>query len=170
MSLLSWNCQGIGGSLDSPKMRHLARLISSTNAQVIFISETRNTRITKTELVNKFNLDNAYIISAEGLSGGLWLLSRDQVDVNVVESCNFYFLAICYHKHVRKKFGPVCVYGDPHHRCTVWLWKQICHFVMVNQKLPSPSFHAVVDKGSSLTGHQSPNSHTLQFMILGRSS
>lgn len=34
MSLLAWNCQGVGGSLDSAKMRHLARLISSTDAQV----------------------------------------------------------------------------------------------------------------------------------------
>ena len=117
-------------------MRHLARLINSTNAQVIFLSETRNTKITKNDLINKFNLENAYTISAEGLSGGLWLLSRDQVEVSVIESCNFYFLAICYHKHVRKKFGLVCVYGDPHRRRTAWIWRQIRHFVMSNQDLP----------------------------------
>lgn len=71
MSLLAWNCQGVGGSLDSAKMRHLARLISSTDAQVIFISETRNSRFNKKDLMNRFNLENAYIVSAEGLSGGL---------------------------------------------------------------------------------------------------
>jgi len=71
MSLLAWNCQGVGGSLDSAKMRHLARLISSTDAQVIFISETRNSRFNKKDLMNRFNLENADIVSAEGLSGGL---------------------------------------------------------------------------------------------------
>ncbi|CAN6243466.1 unnamed protein product [Urochloa humidicola] len=33
MSLLSWNCRGSGGSLFSPTMNHLARLITSTKAQ-----------------------------------------------------------------------------------------------------------------------------------------
>ncbi|CAN6340981.1 unnamed protein product [Urochloa humidicola] len=34
MSLLSWNCRGSGGSLYNPTLNHLARLITSTKAQV----------------------------------------------------------------------------------------------------------------------------------------
>jgi len=51
MSLLAWNCQGSGGSLGNPKMLHLARLITSTNVQVIFVSETRNSRLTRSDLI-----------------------------------------------------------------------------------------------------------------------
>jgi len=117
-------------------MRHLARLIESTEAQVIFISETKNSSFKKIDLINKFNLDNAHIISADGHSSGLWVLCRSQVQLDVVESCRFYVLASCYHKHVKKKFGLVCVCGDPYHRQTMWIWKQIFAFVMSNQDLP----------------------------------
>ena len=53
-------------------MTHLARLITSTKTQVIFISETRNSRMTKTAIISHFNTDDAYVIPAQGLSGGLW--------------------------------------------------------------------------------------------------
>ena len=41
MSLLAWNCQGVGGSLDSPKMRHLARLIMSGRSSLLSCLKTR---------------------------------------------------------------------------------------------------------------------------------
>jgi hypothetical protein len=46
MSLLAWNYQGAGRSLES----------IPTNAKVIFISETKSSRINKTDLINKFKL------------------------------------------------------------------------------------------------------------------
>jgi len=60
MSLLSWNCRGTGGSLCSPKMLHLSRLIASTKAQVIFISETRNKKQQK--LILSINLLSMMLI------------------------------------------------------------------------------------------------------------
>ena len=86
MSLLSWNCRGTGGSLCSPKMLHLSRLIASTKAQVNFISETRNKKTTKTNLVNKFALHDAHIVPTEGLAGGLWLLWKQDVSLHVEKS------------------------------------------------------------------------------------
>jgi len=60
MSLLSWNYGGTGGSLCSPKMLHLSRLIASTKAQVIFISETRNKKQQK--LILSINLLSMMLI------------------------------------------------------------------------------------------------------------
>jgi len=60
MSLLSWNYRGTGGSLCSPKMLHLSRLIASTKAQVIFISETRNKKQQK--LILSINLLSMMLI------------------------------------------------------------------------------------------------------------
>lgn len=68
MTLLAWNCCGSGGNLGSPKMLHLARLIAATKAQVIFISETRNSNVTSHALINRFNVDQAYIVPALGQS------------------------------------------------------------------------------------------------------
>jgi hypothetical protein len=108
----------------------MPRLIASTNAQVIFISETKNSSITSSDLINRFNLDNAHIVSTDGLSGGLWVMSRSEVQVEVVDSCRFYVFASCFHKAVRKKFGLVCIYGDPYHEQTKWIWQYLNSVVL----------------------------------------
>ena len=86
MSLLAWNCRGSGGNLRSSTMVHLSCLLQSTKAQVCFISETRNSSISKTSILNRFNLNDAFIVPSQGQSGGLWLLWNDEVDITVVES------------------------------------------------------------------------------------
>ena len=67
-------------------MQHLARLISSTHAQLIFISETRNSKITAPQLVNCFGVFGSFVVPAIGLSGGLWVMWTDDMDVNIVSS------------------------------------------------------------------------------------
>ena len=136
MSLLAGNCQGSGGSLGNPKMLHLARLITSTNVQVIFVSETRNSRLTWSDLLNRLNVDDAHIVPAQGQSGGLWFLSRNGVQLDVLESSHHFFFALCVHKHLQKKFGLVCVYGDPHHLQTARIWRQVQNFVVTYPSLP----------------------------------
>jgi hypothetical protein len=90
-------------------MLHLTRLIRSTNVQVIFVSETRNSRFTRTGLLNRFNVDDVHIVPAQGQSGGLWLLSKHDVQLDVQVSSHHFFLALCVHKQLLKKFGLVCV-------------------------------------------------------------
>lgn len=136
MTLLSWNCRGSGGSLGSSKMQHLARLINSTNAQVIFISETRNSSITNKSLKRRFGVDHAYIVPAQGQSGGLWLLVKQEVEVDVVSVSQFFLIALCVHKPSMKKFGLVCMYGDPHHQKTSSIWAQVQSFVATYPNLP----------------------------------
>jgi hypothetical protein len=97
-------------------MLHLARLIASTNVQVIFIFETKNSKVTSTALINRFNVDKAHIVPAEGQSGGLWLLIKQDMDVDVLSVSQHFFIALCEYKQCTKKFGLVCVYDDPHHQ------------------------------------------------------
>jgi hypothetical protein len=70
MSFLAWNYQGSGGNLGSSKILHLGRLITSTNTQVIFLLETRNSIIANTALINHFQVDHAHVVPSQGLSGG----------------------------------------------------------------------------------------------------
>jgi hypothetical protein len=85
-----------GGAL-AVKMLHLARLIVSTNAQVAFVSETRNSRFTRFDLLNQFNAKAVHIVPAQGQSGGLWLLSKHGVQLDVLESSHHFF-ALCLYK------------------------------------------------------------------------
>jgi hypothetical protein len=98
MSLLAWNCQISGGRLTSSTMNHIHRLVTSTKAKVIFISETRNSRFSKTALINHFNVSNAYIVPPQEMSGGLWLLWHHDVDITVESSSQNLILPSCIYK------------------------------------------------------------------------
>lgn len=75
-------------------MQYLRSLISSTLAQVIFISETKNDSFTSSDLTDAFHVDNSYIVPVVHASGGLWLLWNDEVDLTAMSSCANYIVAV----------------------------------------------------------------------------
>ena len=80
LKIIDWNCRGKGKSLhNSNKMEYLARLMYSTGAQVIFVSETRSSRCTSAQLNARFSTSASFVVPSNGLSGGLWLLWSQDV-------------------------------------------------------------------------------------------
>jgi hypothetical protein len=136
MTFLAWNCKGSGGSLRSSKMMHLARLLTSTKFQVCFISDTRNSSIKRSSLVNRFNALDAFVVPPQGQSGGLWLFWTHDVSITVVDHSHRYIFALCTSNLTSQQFGLVCIYGDPHHRNTTTIWSQVLQFVVTNTALP----------------------------------
>lgn len=51
--------------------------------------------MTKTTLIDYFNTDDAYIVLAQGLCGGLWLLWNQKVEINVDSSSHNFILVVC---------------------------------------------------------------------------
>ena len=82
-------------------MTHHARLLTST-VQVCFISETRNSTIKRTALANRFNYFDAFVVPAQGQSGGLWLLIKQDIDVDVLSVSQHFFIALCEYKQLEK--------------------------------------------------------------------
>jgi endonuclease/exonuclease/phosphatase family metal-dependent hydrolase len=117
-------------------MAHLSRLLVSTRAQVCFISESRNSSITKTAIKNHFNLNDAFVVPAQGQSGGLWLIWNDEVHITVVDHSQNFIFALCINKTSMHQYGLVCIYGDPHHRTTSVIWQHVLDFVTQNHNLP----------------------------------
>ena len=89
------------------------RLMSSTRAQVTFIAETRNSSVNADQLTNHFRVSDSFVVPATGLSGGLWVMWTDDVDVNIVSSSHYYVLASVVQKCSAVSFNLVCLYGDP---------------------------------------------------------
>jgi hypothetical protein len=113
-------------------MDYLARLMNSTRAQVTFVSETRSSKITPVQLNVRFNIANSFVVPSVGLSGGLWLLWSDEVQVSINFSNRYLILAVVVHIATSAQFLLACVYGDPHHRFTKIIWNHISTFVHHN--------------------------------------
>ena len=111
MSLLSWNCRGSGGSLRSCKMKHLARLMSSTHAQVTFISETRNSRITANELNNHFLISDSFVVPVMRLAFLVAFGRRGLIGLSggSLSGSHYYVLACVVQKSNVSSFNLVCV-------------------------------------------------------------
>jgi hypothetical protein len=133
---LVWNCRGSGGNLPSSTMTHLASLLRSTRAQECFLSGTRNSSITKTTIKNWFNYNDAFVVPAQGQSGGLWMIWNDDVDITVVDHSHNFISTLCTNKSTNLQYGLVCIYGDPHHRTTKVIWDHVLHFVTLNCCMP----------------------------------
>jgi hypothetical protein len=112
MSLISWNCQGAGRSLDSNKMNYLARLMHSTNAKVIFVSETKTSKFNRIQLSNHFNIANSYVVPSEGRSGGLWLLWDSDIDLEITSASPSLILSSLVNTTTNEAFCLVCMCGD----------------------------------------------------------
>jgi endonuclease/exonuclease/phosphatase family metal-dependent hydrolase len=113
-------------------MVHLSRLLTSTKAQVCFISETRNSSISAIALKNHFALNNAYVVPSNGHFGGLCLLWTHEVEISILDQSQHYIFCMCINKSNLKQFGLVCVYGDLHHRSTSIIWDNVLTFVASN--------------------------------------
>lgn len=82
-------------------------------------------------------MHDSYIVPAAGLSGGLWLLWNDEVDLQAVHSTHFYILAKCVHKPTSMNFNLVCIYGNPHHQQTSLIWQDVSTFVLAGPDTPT---------------------------------
>jgi hypothetical protein len=98
MRTLGWNCQGVGKGLGNPKLRHLARMISATKPQVTFISETKNSKFTASQISAHFDMHDSIVVPARGRAGGLWMMWSDDVEVMIHLTSFYLVLAVAKDK------------------------------------------------------------------------
>uniref|UniRef100_A0A0E0C2Y7 Uncharacterized protein n=1 Tax=Oryza meridionalis TaxID=40149 RepID=A0A0E0C2Y7_9ORYZ len=98
----------MGGHLRSKKMQHLQNLIRSTQAHVIFVSETKISVISSDDLTNAFPVDHSFVVPADRNSGGLWLMWTNEMDLTVAMSSANYVLAFGVHNLTKAQFVSLC--------------------------------------------------------------
>ena len=97
----------MGKSLGSSKMTHLARLVDSTKAQVIFISEIKSSKVKSAELNARFNMFDSFVVPSRRLSGGLWLMCNDDLHITVHTATFYLILATATIRSSNQKLGLV---------------------------------------------------------------
>lgn len=110
MLILSWNCWGLG---NHPTIRALKSFVRGTNPSILFLSETKMSETMSSQRVKQFGFHNACIVSSVGISGGLWLLWKDDVELEIIsQSRNLIHIQII-HQSFRTQWHLFCVYGPP---------------------------------------------------------
>lgn len=82
MSVLAWNCRGLGAS---PAVRTLIEVVKKTNSIVVFLVETKDSRMK--DFQNKLGFTQRIIVPSDGWSGGLALLWGERTDIRF-KSCS----------------------------------------------------------------------------------
>lgn len=70
MTMISWNCQGLGYPLT---VHHLKDLIKSSQPIMVFFMETKQVEASCERLRRMVNMDNSTYVLSMGSSGGLGL-------------------------------------------------------------------------------------------------
>ncbi|KAF7837676.1 hypothetical protein G2W53_006158 [Senna tora] len=121
-SIISWNCRGIRVASTVCALRELN---SQKKPQIMFLIETKTRKRKVENLKRKLCFDDVFVVEAEGRSGGLAILWKKEIQVNVIHSSKNYI-------HAKVKDVQAChewiftrVYGNPNFQQHKRLWNQI---------------------------------------------
>ncbi|XP_043687688.1 uncharacterized protein LOC122638901 [Telopea speciosissima] len=109
MKFLSWNCQGVGRPLT---VRFLSQLSGVDRPDVVFLMETKCKRPRLEIIRRRLHMDHLFTVELIGLSGGLALLWRNPIVIDILSSSPR-ILDVTVTDMVANSYFVSCVYGDP---------------------------------------------------------
>lgn len=104
---------------------------------MIFVSETKISVISSDDLTNAFPVDHSFVVPADRNSGGLWLMSMNEMDLTVAMSSPNYVLAFGVHNPTNMMFNLLCIYGDPTHQASTTIWREATNFIVQRSHRPT---------------------------------
>ncbi|CAM8921539.1 unnamed protein product [Rhodiola kirilowii] len=107
MSLIAWNCRGLGTPL---AIRALKDVINTSKSQIIGLVETKATKKRCEAVRLRLGFKCCFSVPARGRSGGLALFWNNPDEVSI---CNFSFFHIDFMVHMAIPFRATLFYGAP---------------------------------------------------------
>lgn len=80
---MAWNCQGIRST---PTVRRLRDLRSRISPDILFLMETKNSEEVVFDKLKNSQYCNHFLVPHEGLSGGLCLSWKDNINLEILDS------------------------------------------------------------------------------------
>jgi hypothetical protein len=132
MSILNWNCRGLG---QPAKVQELPRLVRKFCPKIVFVSETRQQKSRVSNLGGRLGLKHAFVVDGHGKSGGLALLWDESIKLSVLSYGMHYIDTLIWDGDHHASWRGIFVYGEPrvqdHHN----MW-EVFEKVKTNFKSP----------------------------------
>ena len=119
MNSLGWNCRGLG---NLRSVRVLGELVQRWNPNIIFLSETKIKKRAMEKIMEKINFVNGLIVPGKGRGGGLALLWKREVDLEIMGYSRNHIDAIVTEQVSGFRWRITGFYGNPetHRRQDSW--------------------------------------------------
>jgi hypothetical protein len=129
MSLLSWNCRGLG----NPRaVRDLCQLVKEKKPKMVFIVETKLHHHRLDFLKSKLGMVNLFGVDSVGKSGGLCLLWRNDIDVTIQNYSRRHINAVVKSEGRGMEWKLTCFYGHPEVAKRRESWALLKHLSLID--------------------------------------
>ncbi|KAL0318239.1 UNVERIFIED_CONTAM: hypothetical protein Scaly_2851700 [Sesamum calycinum] len=154
MSLLVWNCRGLGGPWT---VRNLGSLIRENHPALVFLAETKCSSRQIDALKHKFDM-NGLSVDSIGRSGGLALLWNELVDVILQTFSHCHIDVSVKLSDDQEWWRFTGMYGEPDtcKRDSTWRLLSHLHSQSARSWLCAGDFNEILDQSEKLGGPPRP--------------
>ncbi|GLT63989.1 hypothetical protein SLA2020_365100 [Shorea laevis] len=151
MSIISWNCRGLG----NPRtVRDLCQLVKDKQPQFLFLMETKLRQFRMQVIRLKLRYEGMLVVDPIGRSGGLALLWREAHDLEIQNYSLRHINAIVHTGDPRGSWKLTCFYGHPDRAQRFESWNLLSFLKRFN---PEPwlcigDFNEIVDQSEKVGG------------------
>ena len=94
MSCLNWNCRGLG----NPQIEdELIAFVSNKDPKIVFLMETKLEKIPMERIGRKVQFNNIFVMPHVNMAGGLALLWRKEINLDIQTYSDRHIDAFIYH-------------------------------------------------------------------------
>ena len=110
MSVLSWNCRGIGSPLG---VRILTDKVKSKNSILVFLVETKSSLSRMKGFQLKLELTQGIVVPSDGKSGGLAMIWKEGLDIRFKSCSNSHIDVVVFDEKGLNPWRATGYYGHP---------------------------------------------------------
>ena len=151
MISLGWNCWGLR---NLRTVRVLGELVQRWNPNIIFLSETKIKKKAMEKIMEKINFVNGLIVPRKGRGGGLALLWKREVDLEIMGYSRNHIDAIVSEQVSGFRWRITGFYGNPETHRRQDSWDEL---VALNRKFQLPwlcygDFNEILSREEKMRG------------------